>query len=102
MLSEMGYFEAKPAPADLLPDGISNSYPHVALFTTKFCKRNMPAMLETGKRLKLCDDVLLVTIDGVAYRAFCFAEQYHATAFAACFDALHFDAGHGPVIRLTC
>jgi hypothetical protein len=103
MFSQAGYFPAKPAPADLLPNGISSSYPHVALFADKFCnEQNMRAMLEWSEKLALCDDILTVRYNGVDYRAFCFAERYHATIMCGGFDSLHDYAGHGRVIRLTC
>ena len=103
MFTEMGIFKAKPAPVDLLPEGISHSYPNVALLNSGFCtEQNMQAMLEFCEKLSLCDDVMVVSIDNADYRAFCFAERYHATVFSAGFDAMHFDAGYGPVLRLTC
>ena len=98
-----GLFLARPAPANLLPDGISNSYPHVALFATEFCtEARVREMVEFVKHLSLCEDILTVTFEGGSYRAFCFAERHHATVMCGAFDAHHFDAGYGSIIRLTC
>lgn len=103
MFSEAGVFKAKPAPENLLPDGIANSYPHVALFAAEFCtEARVQEMVEFAKRLSLCDDVLSVRYEGADYRAFCFAERYHATVICGAFDVWHDDAGYGSVIRLTC
>jgi hypothetical protein len=99
----MEILEVKEAPADLLPDGVANSYPHLALFRTDFCTEGqMAVMLHFARELTLCDDVLTVRYEGSSYRAFCFANAYHANLFAVAFDALQFDARKGPALRLVC